>query len=90
MDSNLFEKYEVVKLKSTIVNERQSILAQFLVEINLERIGSKYKPLTGRAVAMKCSHIPTKDLYPFLSNAKDYQNRNGSFSKYFFGALRVK
>ncbi len=74
---------------SKIVNERQDILAQLLEEINRERIGTKWKPLTGRAIAIKVSHIPTKDLYYILSVGKDYKSRNGSFSKYFFGSLKV-
>jgi hypothetical protein len=77
--------------KSKITNERQDILRQFLEEINKERIGTKYKQLTGRAVAMKVAHLKDNGtLYYFLSECKDYKNRNGSFSKYFFGALKVK
>lgn len=77
--------------KSRITNERQDIIRQFLEALNLERIGSKYKPLTGRAVAMKVSHLKDNGtLYHFLSCCKDYKSRNGSFSKYFFGALKVR
>lgn len=73
------------------LNERQGILKQFLEEINKERVGTKYKPLTGRAVAIKLSHLKDNHtLYFFLSQCKDYKNRQGSFSKYFFGALKVK
>lgn len=80
--------FEIKKTK--IVNERQYIISLFVEEINKERIGTKYKLLTGRAVAMKCSHIPTKDLYHFMSVAKDYKNRKGSFGKAFFGMLKLK
>lgn len=77
--------------KSKITNERQDIIRQFLEEINKERIGTKYKQLTGRAVAMKVSHLKDNStLYYFLSQCKDYKNRNGSFSKYFFGSLKVR
>lgn len=77
--------------KSRITNERQDILSQFLTEINKERIGTKFKLMTGRGVAMKLSHLKDNTtLYYFLSECKDYKNRNGSFSKYFFGALKVR
>ena len=75
---------------SKITNERQDVLSQFLEEINKERLGTKYKPLTGRGLAIKVSHIPTKDLYYFMSVCKDYKNRQGSFSKCFFGSLKIK
>lgn len=77
--------------KSKITSERQSILAQFLEEINKERVATKWKPMTGKGVAMKLSHLKDNNtLYYFLSQCKDYKHRNGSFSKYFFGALKVK
>lgn len=78
------------KEKSKITSERQDILRQFQEEINKERIGTKYKPMTGRGIAMKLAHVKDKHtLYYFLSECKDYKNRNGSFSKYFFGRLKV-
>lgn len=80
--------FEIQKTK--ITNERQFVIKQILEEINKERIGTKYKPMTGRGVAMKVSHIPTKDLYYLLSICKDSKNRCGSFSKCFFGSLKVK
>ena len=59
-----------------ITNERQDIVRQFLEEINKERIGTKYKQLTGRAVAMKVSHLKDNaTLYYFLSECKDYKNK---------------
>lgn len=77
--------------KTRIKSERADIVSQFLLEINKERIGTKYKLMTGRGVAMKLSHLKDNGtLYYFLSECKDYKNRNGSFSKYFFGALKAK
>lgn len=77
--------------QSKIVNERQFILSQFLEEINKERLGTKYKPMTGKGVAMKLAHLKDNyTLYYFLSSCRDYQKRKGSFSRYFFGALKVK
>lgn len=76
--------------KSRITNERQDIIRQFLEEINKERLGSKYKPMTARGVAIKVGHLKDNHtLYYFLSECKSYKHRNGSFSKYFFGALKA-
>lgn len=78
-------------IKSTITNERQAVLKQFQDEINSERMGTKYKPVTGRAVAMKLSHIKDlQTLYYFLSICRDAKHRRGSFSKCFFGSLKCK
>lgn len=88
---NLFDILpKKIEKKEKPLNERQGILKQFVEEINKERIGTKFKPITGRAVAMKTSHIPTKDLYYLLSICKDGKNRNGSFGKVFFGSIKVK
>lgn len=71
------------------LTERNLILKDILEIVNSERVNTKYKPLTGRALAIKTSHIPTKDLYYVLSVGKDYKNRKGSFSKFFFGSIKV-
>lgn len=71
--------------------ERQYVLSQFVDEINKERLGTSYKPITGRYVAVKLAHIKDMHtLYWFLSECKDSKNRNGSFSKRFFGSLKVQ
>jgi hypothetical protein len=84
--------------KSTITNERQAVIKEFVDEINKER-PVKYKDKNGkiktlpkvtpRAVAIKLGHIKDlQELYYFLSNCRDYRSRNGSFSKCFFGSLK--
>ncbi len=71
-------------------SERADLIQQFTDEINKERVGTKYKPLSCRAVAVKLGHLKELgDLYYFMSVLKDYKNRNGSFSKGFFGMLKV-
>lgn len=81
--------FEITKTK--VRSERADIISQFLVEINKERIGTKYKPLSGRACAMKLAHVKDNHtLYFFLSSCKDAKNRRGSFSKCFFGSLKIK
>lgn len=76
--------------KTKITNERQFLLSQFVEEINKERIGTKYKSVTGRGVAMKLAHLKTRDLPYLMSICRDAKNRRGSFSKCFFGSLKVK
>lgn len=101
MNDEIFEYNEIkplfsllsipIKQKSKITNERQDIIKQFLEEINKERIGTKFKPMTGRGVAMKLALLKTnQELYQFLSICKDYKNRHGSFGKRFFGGAKIK
>lgn len=74
--------------KSTITSERQSIIKQFVDEINKERINTKWKPITARAVAIKLGTLKSnRELYEFLSECRDYKARNGSFGRRFFGDL---
>lgn len=85
----------LIKLEKSTENkirsERAYIVSQFLDEINKERVGTKWKPLSGRACAIKLSHLKDNGtLYYFLSECKDYKNRGGAFSKRFFGSLKVK
>lgn len=81
------DKLNEIKIRS----ERAFVLSQFVEEINKERLATKWQPITGRAVAMKLSHLKDNGtLYFFLSQCRDYKNRHGSFSKYFFGALKIK
>ena len=78
--------------KSRINNERASIIAQFVEEINKERFPyKKYKELSPRAVAVKVGHLKDNHtLYYFLSQCNKGKAERGSFSKVFFGALKVR
>lgn len=86
----LLEKYQVQKPKSSITNRRQEIVKEFVDEINKERMGTKWKPVTGRSVALKIAHLSEPDMYYFLSQCRDYKNRHHSFSKCFYGSLKTK
>ena len=82
---------ELLKLETTNdKTEEDGLIREFMEELNKERIGTKYKPLTFMAVKMKLYAIRKnkQDLREFLSNCRDYKNRNGSFSKIFFGATK--
>lgn len=81
---------EVTIEKTKIRSERAFIISQFVEAINAERQGTKWKPMTGRGVAMCLRLLKTnQDLYTFLSECKDYQRRNGSFGKRFFGGSKL-
>ena len=84
--ASLFTVPTQAKSKET---ERGSLLQFFQESINKERVGTKYKPLSIRAIAIKTSHLSLHDLYFMQSQAKDNKRRGGSISKYFFGSLRV-
>jgi len=95
-----FQDFKVPEFKKPkITNERQTVIKEFVDEINKER-PLKYKdkngkiktllPVTPKAVAVKLGHVKNlQDLYYFLSVCKDYKSRHGSFSKAFFGALKT-
>lgn len=78
-------------VKDTIKSERAYVVSLFLEELNKERLGTLWKPLTGRSVAIILSPIKTtQGLYEFLSECRDYKKRNGSFGKRFFGGCKIK
>ena len=98
MELSLFQKYSTFTPNTKKVDTRKEFLKQFVEEINKERPctykdkNGKNKKLglvTGKAVAIKLSHLSEKDLEYFLSECRDYKNRNGSFSKRFFGSLKT-
>ena len=70
---------------SKIVNERQSLLALALENINTERVGTIYKPMTGKGIAMKVAHVSTDELRDFVFLCE--KSKNG-FGKCFFGRLK--
>ena len=74
------------KKKDTINNERQLLVRDFLTAINSERSGTKYKPLSARAVAIKLSHLSEFDLRYFYKQCSEYK---GEFSKCFWGCLKT-
>ncbi len=77
---------ELVLPKTKIVNERQAIIAEFVERINKERIGTRWKPVTGKGIAMKLSHLKKDDLLYFLSECK---SARCGFGSAFFGSLKI-
>jgi hypothetical protein len=75
-----------------ITNQRQLVIKDFLDEINAERVGTKFPQIVGDRIpifCMKVSHLSQFDLVAFLSICRDSKRRTGSFSKCFFGSLKV-
>jgi hypothetical protein len=97
MELSLFAKYQEIK-PTKHISKRSLIIEEFVNEINKERPytytninGRKTKVglITGKAVALKVAHLQEQDLIYFLSICKDYRNRKGSFSKCFFGSIKI-
>jgi len=78
-------------------SERTSILSMFVEEINKERIGTKWKPMSKLNITRLCIDInrhpqlkTDQQLYEFLSLCKESKETGGSFGGKCFGTLRVK
>lgn len=74
------------KVVSKANSKRAALIEEFVARLNLERKGTKYKPVTGRQIAVKTAHLKLPDLYYFWSVCKEARN----FSKCFWGSLKVK
>lgn len=83
---------EHLKTETTnIKSERAFIVSEFVKEINKNRLKTKYKPVTGRMIAIKTSHLSKEELRDFFKQCWRYHiEGKGQFSKCFFGALRIK
>lgn len=86
---NLFGKYQF-PTKTKITNRRQYMIKQFVDELNLE-VKKGQRKWTPYYIALRLGHLKKlEDLDYLYSICKDYQHRSGSFSKCFFGSLKVK
>ena len=72
--------------KTNIKSERAYYISLFLEKLNQSRLGTKYKPLTARCIAVKVGHISTDDLAGFYYDCEKEKN----FSKYFWWAIRAQ
>ena len=74
--------------KPALKSERAELVKFFVDAINQQRIGTKYKPVTGRHIAIKLSHIPKNDLYYMISTMKDLGGEKAV--KWFWYSIRPK
>lgn len=69
---------------------RESLINEFIERINKERIGTKYKPVTAKGIALKINMNPflkqSWQLESFLKQCK----RAKSFGSCFYGSLKIK
>lgn len=70
--------------------ERGDLITYFLEKINAARKGTKYKPFTARAMAVKLSHLKLQDLYYLKSVCEDAERDGFGFSKKFWYELKPK
>jgi len=67
-----------------ITSERQELIQRFVDNINPERSGTKWEPVTWKQINGLVAHVPIGDLYWFFKEC----GRGDSFSKKFFGILK--
>jgi hypothetical protein len=72
-------------------NWRAPFIEEIIREINLERKGTKYRPVTFVRMNDLLSHLKTRtDLHYLCSIAKDAKNRGKSYGKVVFGSIKTK
>lgn len=88
----------VIDTRKTI-NPRSLLIEKFVKEINQERKGTKFNPVTGAQIAVKVSHMNMESLQYLYSICLSSKNRKvktdqgwkpGSFSKCFYLELKIK
>lgn len=67
-----------------LTSERQECIQQFVDRINLERVGTKFKPVTWKQINGLVASVKVADLYWLYKECE----RGDSFSKKFFGILK--
>ena len=72
--------------KSGPNSERAYYIGLITEEINKGRVGTKYKAITPRGIALKVGHLTTPDVKDFYYQCEKSDN----FSKCFFGRLKTK
>lgn len=89
--SGKFEKAKILLTHSKGQSWRAEPIKEITDLINQERVGTKFKQITSKFVAIKTAHLKTnQDFHYLISVGKDSKRRGGSFSKVFFGSLKVK
>ncbi len=69
---------------------RDGFVNEIVELINFERVGTKYKPVTARFIAIKVAHLKNgQDFHYVISVCKDAKRRDGSFSRKFFSMFKI-
>ena len=84
---SLFELLE--QRKEVKSHSKRAELLRFFIENIPDKNGKQYKP---QFLAVKLSHIPTKDLYYMISIFKDTEKRRGKVGaiKEFWWSIKIK
>lgn len=84
--SDLFGNYRLAVPANKRTSERGELLKYFLHRVNAGRA----VPFPPAYLGMRVAHLALPDLYYMKSVGEDYERRGvGTFSKYFWGALKV-
>jgi hypothetical protein len=83
----LEELLKEYKEQDTGKTERGELLQEFLDNVNQER-DKKLRSITFSRMGFLLEGLSNQDLYKFMSMCKDRKQRNGSFSKFFWWALK--
>lgn len=78
----------IAKRQYVVKGSERAELLKFFIENIPDKNGNKYKP---QFLAVKLSHIPTKDLYYSMSIFKDTEKRRGKVGaiKEFWWSIKV-
>lgn len=70
---------------------RESLINQFIEEINKSRIGTTFSPVNKRGIAVKINGNPfLKESWQLESFLKKCKESKSGFSRCFFGSLKIK
>ena len=81
---DIAQTYKIERPKASL---RGNLIKQFMIEINRERLENK---LPWIAVSRKVQHLNYDSLETFYKMCLEYRSRGKTFSKCFFGALRMR
>jgi len=71
-------------------SERAELVGYFTDSVNKEREGTKWPQVSPRYIAVKLAHLSVFDLHYLKKTLEDYTARGNSFSRGFFGSLKIK
>lgn len=81
---NLFSMSGFSFKESPYRNKRAELIAEAVRDINMLRVGTKYKPMTERLLAIKCNRNPFLQSYGELELLIKDCKRKRSYSKLFY------
>jgi len=87
------EQIDKIILNKQLKKEKKTSERAELISFFVDNLRNKNnKSFSARMIAIKLSHIPTKDLYYFISVCKDIDNRRGrdAMGKFFWWSLKSK